>query len=551
MKLGLALWLAAAYCLAQQPYEIRGAVSEPNVGPLAGMEVRIYQLGAPGSQSRQVATTYTSARGEYVVQFDDPGSYFVQVVSPGYTPLAIPNQATVTRDRPRAAVNASLVRLGQIIGRVLDAETLKPIPGITVVPMRRDGSRQTSYRWTAAPPVLPSDGRFASDAGSRDVTKSGEDGTFTLRDRMPGDYSVTTVPEGLPVGSPFLLGASLEDLKVYEEVYRPLHWPGGVPASEAVPLTLTSGGSLNVGNILLKKTPVYRAMVSVPRGVCPEGESVRLSLITKADVKTQVVPCGSDVLIKGLFPGTYALYAVSDWQGERDQVENAVWARDSLFVRDKNPLQILNLRRGVVLDVRVTAAQGGPQIPDSLRFSFQPDPQGTGLPYPDREQFWSSTPEGHLRLAVGPGQQRLISTGLRDAYVSEVRYNGAPYADPKLSFNASLPNQTFEVILDNKFATVQGEIADAAGAVIVFFQPDWIPPSASLNYPLIYSVNAVASRYVSNPLPPGRYRVMALPIERFVVADGARLIVPDDAPRITLRPGANETLNVRLTPASR
>ena len=256
---------------------------------------------------------------------------------------------------------------------------------------------------------------------------------FTLSGRRPGDYAVTAATDRPALTLGYAPGA----LDVIDHIYPPLYWPGGSALRDAVLMTLRSGGVINVGTVALRKAPAYRLHISIPQGDCPEGESVRVTLFGPLDRPVQsVAPCGSDLLAANLQPGAYVLYAVSDWQGQRDNVERAVWATTQVQIEDKNLEAVLDLRRGIVLEGRVTSADGGPAVPDAYSVAMQPDPLAPGLPAPPAEQFIEFTEPGRFRIAAGPYPQTLLRDGSnRGVFIKEARYNGAPAQDLKLPLN--------------------------------------------------------------------------------------------------------------------
>ena len=525
MKLGVALLLGAA-CFAQQPFEIHGVVTEPGVGPISGVEIAAESQNeqGPGAPFVRVVSVFTDARGEFVLRPSAEGAYRVVPAPGAYVPVdPVLVGARVDAAHPRAEVNFALQRLGEINGRVVDADTLAPLSGVRLIAMARRPS------WTMTGPAPPAE-RSSGEALAQ-LEVSGPDGTFTLTRRRPGDYAITAAND-----RPTLtLGYAPEALEVIEQAYPPLYWPGGVPLQDAVPMTLRSGGVISVGSIRIKKTPAYRIHVAIPQGDCPEGESVRVTLFGRLDRPLDAVaPCGSDLLATNLQLGSYVLYAVSDWQGQRDNVENAVWATTQIVIEGKNVETVLDLRRGIVIEGRVTSAEGSPAIPGDYSIATLPDPLIPGLPSPPPEQFITFGENGRFRIAAGPHPQTLVF-GRRGVYIKEARYNGAPVQDLKLPLNSGATANSLELILDDKFGTVRGEVT---GSGVVVLQPEGSIPGR-------YIAPVSNGTYVSPPLVPGRYRVALLPTDPRVL-EGAS---PDltNAQTITVRPGATETLNLRAS----
>ena len=88
MKLLVPCLLAAALACAQNndKFEIRGTVVEKGVG-IAGATVTLYQFGADPAQATTrtiFATTFTDAKGAFVIHPTLPGAYYLEVAKEGY-----------------------------------------------------------------------------------------------------------------------------------------------------------------------------------------------------------------------------------------------------------------------------------------------------------------------------------------------------------------------------------------------------------------------------------------------------------------------------------
>ncbi len=550
MKPGIALLLFSAVCVAQPPLEIHGVVTEPGVGPVAGVEIKISRQDRQGTNPSfatiPITSVFTDTRGEFLTRVPVEGTYTAYTAPGRYVVTSsLVVGGRVDAIHPRAEFTFTMQRLGQLLGRVVDADTLEPLPGIPVLAMQKSRAPRIELGFVGEPmtwqPSLPVRVEKLSPEEALRLDSTAANGEFTLTNRVPGNYAVTVItPSGTSSTPTFTNGYAPGDLDVVDRVYPPLYWPGGVPAQDAVPLALTSGGVLNIGTIAIRKAPAYRAHVSLTQGDCPEGESVRLTLFTRADKRTEVVPCGSELLVKVLQPGSYILYAVSDWQGERENVESAVWATAHFTIEDKNLELVLTPRRGIVLEGRVSSAESGPALPEFYSVATQPDALAPGMSAPSGEQFIEFKPDGRFRLAVGPHPQTLVPDPRNRAlFVKEARYNGIPATDLKLPLNLGSSSHSLELILDDKFATVRGEVS-GSGAAMVVMQRE----GALLGQ---YSSAVTNGAYVSPPLPPGRYRVAALPSDQMLLEQTLELL--QDAPIVTVKAGATETFNVRFSNA--
>ena len=94
------------------------------VGPISGVEVRVSRRDTtlPNASNQELATVFTNGRGEFLVRVPSEGLYFAYPYAASYT--ASPGMVTgksVDGSHPRAEFNFELARLGDIIGRVVDA----------------------------------------------------------------------------------------------------------------------------------------------------------------------------------------------------------------------------------------------------------------------------------------------------------------------------------------------------------------------------------------------------------------------------------------------
>jgi hypothetical protein len=310
----LAVTLAIAALAQAQTYEIVGTVTEPGIGGIGGMPIYLSRSGAGSSPRPQ---TVTDARGAFRFALDRPGAYQVgpngdgasaaSLRGPYYqSPEARIGIIEIDAAHPRAEVSLKFLRWGQITGLVLDEETRQPVADFPINLVSVDANRGSS-------------GNARSDANGR----------FTLNPVPAGEYVIRTrarqgqkrIDTSLPDPDPDALDSGYSDA----------YWPGDARDMKgALPVRVPSGGAMDVGTIVLHKVPQYKVRLSIPQGDCPEGESVRVSLFQNGAREPIMPPtgvrCGSDAVLRELDPGSYTLYAVSDWQGERDGADKAVWA---------------------------------------------------------------------------------------------------------------------------------------------------------------------------------------------------------------------------------
>lgn len=179
----------AALLPAQTTFEIRGTVSEPGLGGIAGAKVRAI-LPAP-SETRWEFNAFTDGRGQFVVRTARPGTYDISALFDGYAPAGFDGRASarVDIDHSRADVEIRLVRTGVLMGRLLDAETREPIEGVQVFPMQKQEGRNGPV-WARANAIpgfeITAANRDTLFQRMEDALRTKKDGTFTISGVMPG-----------------------------------------------------------------------------------------------------------------------------------------------------------------------------------------------------------------------------------------------------------------------------------------------------------------------------------------------------------------------------
>src|SRR5437868_936787 len=95
------------------PLEIRGTVTEPGAGGIAGVTVN-----ATAIDELMLRTTVTNDRGEFRLTVEHPGVFFIGAGKEGYfgAPTNNPIAGTVTLStaNPVAALNIQLTRAGDV-----------------------------------------------------------------------------------------------------------------------------------------------------------------------------------------------------------------------------------------------------------------------------------------------------------------------------------------------------------------------------------------------------------------------------------------------------
>src|SRR5262245_12382899 len=167
---------APAAAPAKPKGTVSGVVQGPDGKPLAGAVVRAAAVPKEtGFRMRPAdtgspVTTKTGADGAFKLEGLPEGSLAVRVESPGLAPASadkVPSGATLTlKLKPGVPV----------IGRVLDLKTQRPVAGVTVRALEKEGVRF---------------GREAAHTGT-----TGEDGTFKIADCAAGLVQLEAVAPG-------------------------------------------------------------------------------------------------------------------------------------------------------------------------------------------------------------------------------------------------------------------------------------------------------------------------------------------------------------------
>lgn len=536
MKFGALILLAALSLRAQTTFEIRGTVTEPELGGIAGAEVRVTPQVGIGTQV-PVLTTFTDGRGVYVLRVATPGTYSVRASRTGYGSVsAETGYVVLSTDRPTAEVAIRLVRLGQLSGRVVDADTREPLEGIEVLVIAKRSIQENRARsWQPSTPSgdAPQQ-RLEAFLKLREELKTKPGGTFTRDNLPPGEYVATLA---LDRATPWSLGFSADDLKAFDERYPAVFWPGGVSEDAVRPVTLGAGSVASFGDILAKTTRHYRAHVSIAQGTCPSGESMRLMLYRRDSLSAPaiVAPCGSELLLRGLEPGSYFIYAVSDWQAFRDHIEDAAWATAQFEIADKNTEVMVIPHPGVVVEGRFIAAEGVDQLPDEVTLSSSPDPLVPGTTIPG-EEFFERLPDGTFRMAVFPGPVAL-DVGVRlPHYPAQLRYNGSPTAGAKLPVNPGSAVQRLDVVFDTRVGSVTGSVAGGGPPQVIVLWHEY-----QSHEPMVARV--ANGSYRAEQLVPGEYRAVKIQQSELGGVLLGNQIAGDQ--RVTVRVGETAILNFR------
>ncbi len=233
-----------------------------------------------------------------------------------------------------------------------------------------------------------------------------------------------------------------------------------------MPVPVGSGQTFDIGQIAVRKAPLYRVKVTLSSTSCAPGELVQVGLVVRSgffssQTNSTPVPCGEPFLMTRLAPGSYWIEARSD----NRPAESAERASLPFEIEDKNIEVKSVLARGVDIDLRIVPNEGSRKADWSgVRLMLHPRGRAPYL----SEIPGSPDPEGRLRLVnVEARDYDLRFAGLPPGfYIQEVRYNGAAMPFGTLTVNGSAMAHTIEIAVDDKPAAVAGETRPGARVVL-------------------------------------------------------------------------------------
>jgi hypothetical protein len=518
--------------------EIHGIVSEVGLGiGLQGAEVTLYEFAGPDRERKLYAAAATDLDGAFRFRLERYGDYWVEVKKQAYfASIPISGAAsskppaeetgtliTVSAAHPSQEVRFALMRPGELRGTVIDEDD-KPVKGV-LVEVNKEG-----WSTLAFSPV-----------------RTGADGVFTVSTLIPGEYFVRlSAPSNKAFASPQRF--SEDDLKVVDEELEALFWPGVPDPRSATPVRVGPGEPASLGTIRMRRTPSYRARVSMtgckaddlprlivssPNDMFPGEERSEIPIAVLRAFSPPVSSC-EDILVTGLKAGSYTFRLVTA----------QAWAAAPVEVAAKNLDVTLTLSLGVNISGRIVAAEGA-SLPALDKVVIVLSGAETGA---TNSKASSLDSKGTFVAAnvMGPGHHVNV-TGLGNQYyVKEIRMDGHAMPDGvvRLYQGAQL-----EIVIDDQPAAITGTVndGDKPFSQPLVFAAKW--PSLQTTLRPVTGDND--GTFQITGLEPGEYRVLA--VQSTPLPDGQQISSSmltklwSEAEKVTVERGGSQSVALKLS----
>ena len=292
--------------------EVRGVVVE--VGTLHGIAGIEMMLSAPGVR---IQYTRTDSAGRFRFDVGEPGVYKVQpwrldkaigppVASNSSSILGekwMEKSVTLDNDHPIQDVRFEWARTSCISGLIVDDESGKPVSNLRIAALEafwRDGRRH---------------------AAESAMGRTDDEGRFLLGGLAPGEYVIRPmISRPLKV----LVRASESDIEATDRDYQDTFWPGGGGALATLHIAVSSGASVDIGELRLRKAARFRAHVSLKGVPCDAGQDLTIAVAKRQDYRMlsgrwdlyvgATVPCQDAVALASFESGDYLL-TIGDIKG--------------------------------------------------------------------------------------------------------------------------------------------------------------------------------------------------------------------------------------------
>ena len=455
---------------------------------ISGAQVRMIQTAPP--DGRSVGPEYHTDGGGFV-RIDAPAHARLRVTeidAAGYA--GITASALIVTGAEPLAVTYSLTRTGSMSGRIVDSDSGDPVAGV--------GVESLLASWVR--------GRREMQRGLKSAITQ-KDGTFVLQDLREGDYALD------------LNSYSADGKHVPVSGYSQVVWPGGGDFSSALPVRLSYGADLRLGEIRVRKGELSKLTVNVTGGQCAHGQAYEVTLGQFSFSSSftrgfQRAACSSATTFEEVTPGEYEVQVSAPWQKDDERQLGAV----PILVEKGAGKVTVEIGAPVLLRGRLTADQDA-DLPTGLQvhlwargskltgfshlrsFLFRADADGTFT--------------GRSYVPAGGEIQVDVSPLPPNYYVRALGYDGLSWPGNMFVIHAGGPWQRLDIAVSDRAATLNGSVRTRDGAVA----PDakvlltrW-PADVVSEYPFgVEEATAGDSgTYFFAHLRPGTYRAIAVP----------------------------------------
>lgn len=486
--------------------EIRGVVLEPGTNqpvPEAEISLSTQETGPVrlngGWKNDATKKIRTDSSGAFVVAINAHGSYRVEARKEGYIGGGFggaPEYAEVklTAEKPATDVRLFLARPARITGRVVDEDTGKPLAGV------RLSARQADKY-----------GGMRHLGGSSARTDAG--GAFVLTELPPGEYAVEIGPQ-VEVEKRVMAKFTDKDVKAVDQDIERTYWPGGRGEESVLPVLVSSGATVNIGELPVKKVPYYRVLARMPVSNCAPGETVRVGESTSSaqfvtmHMTLSRVPCGKDVLIAGFAPGDYRLlFSLDDRPRETRGTASVPFSIEGANIEIDASLKL-----GVAVDGALVV-EAGARLPDFTKVKVSLGPVDFSG-YPDDPPPAVLGADGKFRIAdVRAIGQIVRIPGLGPGhYVKELRHNGIPLSGDIVPLDDGALTHALTIVAGDNPGTISGAVVSRDQAVSrpFVFARKWPPAKDHVEsgWTLVHADDT--GKFQINGLAPGEYRLLAV-----------------------------------------
>ena len=516
------LALLAAPAAAQDFADLSGQVIDAATRqPVAGARVVLLRLTDKSSYSHLIFDTplspdspapdspvfsvETPDTGHFRIRTTTPATFMLFVSCPGYVKYGMDFETqrsySVESGHSAPPISVELSPVVSVLGRVLDAATGAPLPGMTVDAMR----------W-----MVLDGARVLLQAG--DSASTGPDGSFEIKGLRSAEYVLQVSPQAREKFRPGGTAAEFRDHIVRD--YARTWYPGVERREEAAAITPLPGAPLDRIDIKVgrRRTAAIRGRILAGEDAEALGEiQVSLGSIEQQGTTTSYrsmasgkFRAGDAFLVDNLAPGRYWVHAAA----------GPLQAFSAFETEDRNIDNLdLHLNRGATVAglLRFDEPLPGPL---SARLDGATSPKVSLWPE-QRSHFDGDRPapvalaDGSFRLeGVLDGVYRVMVSGLPPGLAAaEVLYNGARVPRRVFTLNPGALTQKLEVVLKPATASLSVSVRDgsdpAPNSIVVLLPEDYDPADPQASARALAADATGHATFVR--LLAGKYKVLAYP----------------------------------------